>query len=878
MKNIAIVICFFSFSLFAAACDSGKENRPEYTYSERRANDELDRLEQNMQIEEVLGHDVSKLKMLLGKRSATNPEKMRSLLIECRDEYIKGLKNKSGVPLGGMGAGTIELWPDGKLRDWRISGNWDLAQEPEFSCFAIRTEKGISQKTRILQEAPLAGRRGTEDIKYEGRFPFAFLDYGSGNQPIAVKASAFSPFIPHNADDSCLPLACFTFTLTNISDDEVRASVLFAVGASPFLKEGVAEFETHRALSTANLASDGNSIALSSPDETISFAAGWTRSFLPPNFEKTGKLTGDKGEKNGRIALCSEVILAPKQSRDVLFLLSWYFPDQRQRPTASYHMEEKFKQLGTTQKSEANKFIGRRYNKFGSLKNINDYFYKNIERLKKETLLWINSIYDSNLDAFLKSLLCNSLYPLFKTSFWTEAGLFNILESTNCCANPDCVHVRYYGSIPLALLFPELDKQILRRLAKYRGPFGGEKPGQIPEQFYGFSLELPFGRPLLQNNLSFVLMVCRDYLWTGDAEFLEEMWPAVQEAMALVIESDTDNDGLPDNVGRLQSYDDYNMGDSPTYTSVLWLASLRAAEEIALVRNEPACAESYRALFETGQKAVEETLWNGQYYGLAEGEDSRICFADALNGQWYADMLGLGDLLDPERIRATLAAIFKYNHSATNHGIVNGFIPGVGIDYPKQAGYYQTQTASVWTGTTFAVASMGLYRGFYEEPLEAVRQTHHTYAHHLGNLWNMRESVDAESGLPMAWPFYYRPMSAWSVLLGLEGFGYNATQARLTLKPPPKADNLKAPLVVPGCIGELEFARAENGIYVNVSIIKGLLKVKAIHLPPMSDCSLSSGVPDASLESQETETIVRFPAVTDWQAGETLHVGIVRDM
>jgi uncharacterized protein (DUF608 family) len=859
-------------------CNSQDKTRPELLYDDKRAADELRRLEQMSQIEEVLGHDTHRLKSLLAETKETPPAELKHLLVRCRDEYLRGLKNKSGVPLGGIGAGSVELWPDGALHDWRIAGNWDLAKEADFSLFAVRTTStGRKPEVRILQNSRWAGRRGTQKINYDGRFPFVFLGYGGQSSPVSIKAEAFSPFIPHDAENSCLPVASFTFEVTNNSDANVHVALLSAIGTAPLLENGTARFDKREGIASVRCESEGNAIALSTTAETASWASGWDDNFLPPEFESGGHLFGRKAQENGRIALCSEADIAPHQSKKMSFLLSWYFPDQRQRPTHGYKMEEKFKTLGATQEAEANKYIGRRYNKFGSLENINQYFLNNFSFLHSETLLWVNSIYDGSLDESLKSLLCNSLYPLFKTSFWTEDGLFNILESPNCCANPDCVHVRYYGSIPVALLFPELDQQVLRRLAKYRGPFGGEEAGQIPEQFYGFSLELPFGRPLLQNNLSFVLMVYRDYLWTGNKDFLTEMWPAVKDAMALAVKADTDGDGLPDNVGIKQSYDEYDMGDSPTYTSVIWLASLRAAEQMARSVKEPQKAKAFADIFDIARTSVENNLWNGQFYGLGEGENSRICFADALNGQWYADMLGLGDLLDPIRIQKTLATIFKYNHPATSYGIVNGFIPGKGIDYPEQVGYFQTQTASVWTGTTFAVASLGLYRGFYDEPLEAVREVHDNYAFRLGNLWNMRESNDAESGLPMAWPYYYRPMSMWAVLLGMEGFRYNGVEAQLTVRPPEKVTHMKAPLIVPGALAEIDFRRERNSLRLSLSVQKGVLPLKEIHLPPLAmkqiKCLSAAGA--ISVNPGKEEIAVLFPTLRRVSPGNTLDIELV---
>lgn len=56
------------------------------------------------------------------------------------------------------------------------------------------------------------------------------------------------------------------------------------------------------------------------------------------------------------------------------------------------------------------------------------------------------------------------------------------------------------------------------------------------------------------------------------------------------------------------------------------------------------------------------------------------------------------------------------------------------------------------------------------------------------------EANNPESGLPMAWPSYYRPMSLWSVLLGLQGLIFDAPKAQIDMGPSTENSHLKAPL------------------------------------------------------------------------------------
>ena len=82
-------------------------------------------------------------------------------------------------------------------------------------------------------------------------------------------------------------------------------------------------------------------------------------------------------------------------------------------------------------------------------------------------------------------------------------------------------------------------------------------------------------------NPQFVLLVCRDYLWTGDREYLARMWPHIEKAMDNTQLLDGDGDGLPDHDTRANTYDAWAMQGTPAYIASLWLAALKAAVRMA---------------------------------------------------------------------------------------------------------------------------------------------------------------------------------------------------------------------------------------------------------------------------------------------------------
>ena len=58
--------------------------------------------------------------------------------------------------------------------------------------------------------------------------------------------------------------------------------------------------------------------------------------------------------------------------------------------------------------------------------------------------------------------------------------------------------------------------------------------------------------------------------------------------------------------------------------------------------------------------SVLESYWTEEYgeikYQIGEG-----CEIDQVLAQWHANLYGLGDLLDPEKVQSALAHLFAYN-------------------------------------------------------------------------------------------------------------------------------------------------------------------------------------------------------------------------
>src|SRR5262249_16486703 len=263
-------------------------------------------------------------------------------------------------------------------------------------------------------------------------------------------------------------------------------------------------------------------------------------------------------------------------------------------------------------------------------------------------------------------------------------------------------------------------------------------------------------------NSKFVLMIYRDYVVTGskDKDFLRYTWPAIQEALEYLRKFDRDGDGVPDNDGYPdQTYDEWVVRGDSAYSGSLWLASLRAAEEIAKKLGDPAAASRYHDLFAQGQKSYIEKPWNGKNFRYdMESEYKDSIQADQLAGQWYADVTGLGDIV-PRDMRATaLKSIYDNNVMKFANGEM-GAVNGISADGKIITTNEQVQ--EVWTGTTFSLAALMLGEGMKDEAYRTAWGVYHVTYETKGYWVRTPEAWDQTGNYRAS--MYMRPAGIWAM-------------------------------------------------------------------------------------------------------------------
>ncbi|MEB3357247.1 MAG: GH116 family glycosyl hydrolase [Synechococcales bacterium] len=429
---------------------------------------------------------------------------------------------------------------------------------------------------------------------------------------------------------------------------------------------------------------------------------------------------------------------------------------------------------------------------------------------------WQQPILDrSDLPPWFKMALFNELYDLTSGgSLWSAAsdrdpvGQFAVLECFDYQWY-ESLDVRLYGSFALLMLFPELDKAVLRAFARaipaadsrtrvigYYQTIGAESPLAVRKvaDATPHDLGAPNEHPWEKTNYTayqdcnlwkdlaadFVLQVYRGFVWTGktDDAFLADCWEAVVRALAYLKAFDQDGDGIPENSGAPdQTFDDWRLQGISAYCGGLWLAALEAAiaigtrlirvaqdglgggagaVELPDVNEVEGAIATYQSWLQVARPLYHKTLWNGQYYRLDSDSGSDAVMADQLCGQFYARLLGLPDIVPMDCARSALQKIYdacflKFHDG--QFGAANGVRPDGSPVNPND-----THPLEVWTGINFGLAAFLVQMDMRQEALKlteaVVRQIYEN-----GLQFRTPEAITANGTFRAC--HYLRPMAIW---------------------------------------------------------------------------------------------------------------------
>lgn len=393
-------------------------------------------------------------------------------------------------------------------------------------------------------------------------------------------------------------------------------------------------------------------------------------------------------------AIAVRITLKPGQTRRIPFVLTWDFPVME------------FAQ-GITYFKRYTDFFGRSGQNAWAIART---ALKHYDTWRDKIHSWQQPILDrSDLPDWFKMALLNELYNLTDGgTLWSAAderdpvGQFAVLECIDYRWY-ESLDVRLYASFAVLLLFPELEKAVMRSFARaipasddrtrvigYYYTIGSESPlavrktaGATPhdlgapnEHVWEKTNYTSYQDCNLWKDLpcDFVLQVYRDYQFTSsqDTEFLQDCWPAIVQTLHYLKTFDLDGDGIPENSGAPdQTFDDWRLQGISAYCGGLWIAALEAAIAIGQILAQPEVTQ-FQEWLGQARSIYQETLWNGTYYRIDSGSGSDVVMADQLCGQFYARLLGLPDIVPIECAQTALSTIYDSCFVKFNQYLASG--------------------------------------------------------------------------------------------------------------------------------------------------------------------------------------------------------------
>jgi hypothetical protein len=304
-----------------------------------------------------------------------------------------------------------------------------------------------------------------------------------------------------------------------------------------------------------------------------------------------------------------------------------------------------------------------------------------------------------------------------------------------------------------------------------------------------------------------------------------------------MIGQDGNDDGLVE--GQQHNTYDINFYGPNTMVGSLYLAALRAGEEMARESGDADFARTCRKIFEKGRELTVAQLFNGEYFiqkvDLAAHPKDQYaggCLSDQLFGQGWAHQVGLGHVYPKENVTSTLQAIWKYNWAPDIAPQNKAHPPERWFARPGEAGLFTCTWPhsqhlgkdsvryrdEVWTGIEYQVAGNMAWDGMVTEALAICRGVHERYHPSKHNPWNEIECGD----------HYSRAMAAHGVFLGLCGFEYHGPKAHLGFAPRISPEDFRAAFTAAEGWGTLVQKRQGNAQTSRVEVKWGKLPLKTL--------------------------------------------------
>ena len=793
-----------------------------------------------------------------------SPEWVKSLFERGERTVYRGKElEKIGMPIGGLCAGQLYLGGDGKLWHWDIFNqprrtDGSTYQNPLVPASPI--EQGFALEVTVegkKQVLPLT-QAGFADISFCGEYPLANVEYRDTKLPVTVSLEAFSPFVPLNTDDSSLPATVLRYTIKNTGSARVK------VRLAGWLENAVCHFSTpgdaakrrnrvQREKGVLLIQSDVENgpaevtlkpelmseadlkqpldmgtmaLALLEPQSSDRAAAAvGAGSFPDAAFaaEPADQAAQPAGHKLVG-AIVRAMSLEAGQEATATFLVTWHFP---------YLDMQKWK----IERMDTLKDNGRYYaTKFPSAAAVAGHVAFNFAALHAQTRLWHDTWYDSTLPYwFLDRTMLNTACLATATSHRFATGRFWGWEGVGCCEGT-CTHVWHYAHA-MARLFPDLERD-LRKRTDFDTAM--EKPsGAIRHRGEGFGLAV-------DGQAGCILRAYREHQMTPDGFWLKDLWPNIKLAMQCLIKMDR-GDGLLD--GHQHNTLDAGWYGQIAWLSGLYLASLRAAAEMAADMGDDAFVAECRKIADTGRESIRKLFAQEYFINLPDPKHPDAvnsgtgCEIDQVFGQSWAYQVGLDRVIPQKETRLALQALWRYNFTpdcgayreiykggrwfalAGEAGMLMCTFPRKDWSFEKSGGKGNTDGVrnllnEVMNGFEYQVAGHMIWEGMVQQGLAVTRAVHDRHHPSKRNPWNEVECGD----------HYSRSMASYGVFIAACGFEYHGPKQHIGFSPKLTPENFKCAFISAEGWGSFSQKIAGGRQTASLALKWGSLRLRTISL------------------------------------------------
>ncbi|MBI2842637.1 MAG: hypothetical protein HYX78_04490 [Armatimonadetes bacterium] len=730
--------------------------------------------------------------------------------------YGKELRPVSGMPLGGIDTGCIDIESTGwygyntlfnflvgvrppanePILGLSVDGRtWVLVSDKKGKVETPLPGSGIPalDYTPVYYDINLEGVDIADGIQYWGHYPIVDMRFETG-APVDVSMRAWCPFIPGDTAVSNTPGAVFELHLTNISGKRQKGCLAmnFPAYHNPQWQPEIDRETLRGRLNGVYVKSPytrpqlfdtswDNSYVLAAIDEPSIRHGGPLRNSGPAWARIARELPRPGSTETGASIAC-DFDLAAGQSKTVRFVLAWYAPNWRAAGTPlSYHTWS-FRHM-----------YAKRY---AGAPEVASFLAENHESLLKRIIAWQEVIYnDPKLPGWLADQLINSLHLITECSVWgqspgngslpigwarPEDGVFGMNECPRGCAQIECLPCSYLGNIPLVYFFPECALSTLRAYKHYQYPdgqpawiFGGGTAGTSP-----YDLASPTrGYQEVLNSACIVAMVNRFWIVSGDDAVLREFYDMCRRAtdfafnlrpeygLSQIVAMPTGDKGAD-----WFEVDDPGWKGYVTHAGAVRMAQARMMRRMAEKMADSDYVKRMDAFLDAGAKAIEEHLWGGEYYlnfhKPETGEKSDLIFAYQFDGEFMARNNGVPSVFPRDRLRQNLDVIRRVNCNLSSSGAINYANPDGTL--AKVGGY---GTYAYFPPHVYMLGMTYMYEGQKEFGLELIHKCLKNMVCKWGYTWDMPNLMTGknDSGERHFGADYYQNLMLWSVPAAIEG-------------------------------------------------------------------------------------------------------------